>query len=74
MPGHIAAIDGRDVLRIQRMKIPRVIPVIEMASKLFQPVHGAESVFEPFRGRLNSNPTKVAGRERREQIQSHIRR
>ena len=56
------------------MKIPRVIPVIEMASKLFQSVHGAEGVFQAFGCCLNSNPAKIAGREGRKQIQPDIRR
>src|ERR1700735_2705170 len=74
MSGNIPAVDGGDVFGVQRMKVLGVIPVIEMASKLFQSVHGTERVFETFRCRLSPNPAKITRCESRKQIQPHVRR
>ncbi len=61
----IAAVDGRDVPRIQRAQIPRVIPVVEMTAKSLEAIHGREGRFHTFDEVEGSQPAEVAGADRR---------
>ncbi len=44
MAGEIAAIDGRDIHRQQRLQVLRVVPVVEMAVKARHAGHGMQGV------------------------------
>ena len=54
VPGEIAAIDRRNVFRIEGTQIDRVVPVVEMAAEALHLVHGREGRFEPV-GRVDGS-------------------
>ena len=39
VPGEIPAVDRRDVLRVERTEVARVVPVVEVAAEALEPVH-----------------------------------
>jgi hypothetical protein len=57
----IAAVDGRDVDRIQRPEVAGVVPVEEVAAESAQLSHGRERVLEPIHGVENPDPAEVMG-------------
>ena len=61
MPSEVAAIDRRNVLRVQRTKIERVVPVVKMTIKALEPAHRFESCFQPLHSLECSDPAEIAG-------------
>ena len=72
MSSQIAAIHRRDILRVQRAKILRVVPVIEVAAEPLQVAHGRECRFQPVYGLGHPGPPEVAGADRGEQVKAEI--
>ena len=72
MRRQIAAVHGGDVARVQRAKIPRVVPVVEMTAKPLQAAHRRERRFQSLDGLQRAGPAKVAGADRRQQVQAEI--
>ena len=73
MPGNISAVNGRNVFWIERMKIARVVPVVEMAAKLFELANCVECGLDPLDCLRCSQPTEVARGESGEQVEPDIR-
>ena len=72
MSGQIAAIHRRDVLRVQRAKILRVVPVIEVTAEPLQAAHGREGCLQPVDGLGRPGPSEVAGADRGEEVEAEI--
>ena len=60
----VAAVDGRDVLRIERPEVGRVVPVVEVAAEPVHPAHRAERRVEPLDHVVEADPAEVAGATR----------
>ena len=72
VPGQVAAVDGGDVVRIERAQIPRVVPVVEMAAEAREagswwpaspPTARPPRSFPSIRSRGRSPPTGDRGRD-----------
>jgi hypothetical protein len=74
MAGEIAAVDRRDVARIERAQIGGGVPVVEMAAVALQPLHRGEGRLEPLHRFGRADPAEIAGGDDREQIQAHVGR
>src|SRR5438477_2486278 len=72
MSGQITAIHRGDVSRIQRTKISRVIPIVEMAAEALEAAHRGERCFQALDSIGRSPPSKVAGADRGEKIEAEI--
>ncbi len=72
MARQIAAVDRRDILRIERAQIARIVPVEEMAPPFGHARHGFERGFQPLDGLQRTDPAEVAGAGRRQKIQAEI--
>ena len=68
MPGEIAAVDRRDVGRLERAQVARVVPVVEMAAEALEPAHRRERRLEALDGLERADPAEIARRDRREQV------
>ena len=58
----IAAVDGRNVDRLERAKVQRVVPVEEVAPVALQAIEGREGCLEPFDGLQRTRPAELTGR------------
>src|SRR5579864_6832756 len=74
MSSQITAIDRGDVSRIQRTKIPGIIPIVEMAAEALQATHRRERCFQPLNGLVRPHPSEVAGAYRGEKVEAEIGR
>ena len=72
--GEIAAVNGRDILGIQRAQIVRIIPVVEMPAKPFHPVERRKARLEAIERVQAADPTELARRHDRQEIQADIGR
>src|ERR1039457_7000815 len=72
MSRDVPAIDGRDKLGVQRMKVASIVPIVEVTPKLLQFVHGLERVFKSLCCLLRSNPSKIVRGKRGKEIEAHI--
>src|ERR1019366_2250034 len=72
MPRDVPAIDGRDKLGVQRMKVASIVPIVEVTPKLLQFVHRLERVFKSLCCLLRANPSKIARGKRGKEIEAHI--
>jgi hypothetical protein len=70
VPCQIAAVDGRDVDGIERLEVPCVVPVEEVAAEAAQVVHRIERVLEPLHHVEDSDPAEVVGNCRAQQIET----
>jgi hypothetical protein len=70
----IAAVDGRDVFRLQRAQILGGIPVEEVAAEALQLVQRRERRLQPLDGLERAAPAEIARRDARQQIEPDIRR
>ena len=68
--GQVAAVHRRDVLRVQRPQVPRVVPVVEVAAKPRQVAHRLERGFQPRDGVERARPAEIAGADRGKQIEA----
>ena len=62
--GQVAAVHGRDVARLQRAQVGRVVPVVEMAAEALQPRHRGERRLQPLDRVGQPDPAEIvrAGR------------
>ena len=63
--GQIAAVDGRDIARIQRAQVAGVIPVQEMAAKALQLLQGVQRRLQPLDRFQRADPAEIARRQHR---------
>src|ERR1700733_14695406 len=74
MPGDISAVDGGDVLGIQRMKIAGVVPVEQVAMELFEFSDRVKRSLDAL-GRLRrSHPREIASRQGRKEVEPDVGR
>ncbi len=70
--GEVSAVNAGDILGIERNQVARVVPIVKMAAVQLELTHGMQRGFQPVCRFLCAQPTHVARRESREQIQSNI--
>ena len=73
MAGEIAAVDRRDVLRLERLGAPRVVPVVEVAAEALEAPHRLERGLETLDGVERAEPAEIARGHRGQQIQADVR-
>ena len=61
MAGQIAAVDGGHIFGLERLEIPGIIPIVEVAAKARHANHRRKRRLQPFDGLGRANPTEVAG-------------
>src|SRR5579863_836500 len=74
MPRQISAVHGGNIFRIQWTQIPCVVPVVEMAVKLFEISNRGEGGFEAIEGVQSTDPSKIARGQRGKQVEADVRR
>ena len=72
--GQVPAVDRGDIGRIERAKIARVVPIVEMPAKPREAGHGGQRHLQSFGRFRGSQPSEIAGRRHREKIQPEIGR
>ncbi len=72
--GQVPAVDGRDIRRIKRAQIARVVPIVEMAAKPRELAHRGQRHLQAFSRIGGSQPCEIAGRRHGQEIQSEIGR
>ena len=70
--GEIAAIHRRDVFRLQRAQLVRLIPIVEMATEPLQSFHGCERRLEALQRVERSQPAEITRGDHRYKIQDEI--
>ncbi len=70
--GEIAAIDGGDVARVERLQCRRVVPVEEMAAIARQPQQAGDSRIQPLDGFVGADPAEIARRDNAAEIEPDI--
>ena len=72
--GEVAAVHRRHVARVQRPKVPRVVPVVEVAAEALQPVHGtAKRRFQPLHRLDRADPAEIAGAGGGQEVEADVR-
>src|SRR5271163_2939011 len=74
MPGQIAAIDGGNVLWIERPQVVSVVPVVEVPAKSFEPVERCKSGFQTIYCLEYADPAEFVSRCDGEQVEAYIGR
>jgi hypothetical protein len=72
VPGEIAAIDGRDVERRQRLSGAGVVPVVEMPLVTLERRHGAERIRRSLDELPRGDEAEIVGRQVGEERQAHV--
>ena len=72
--GEIAAVDGRDVARMQRRQRRRVVPVEEMSLVALEALERRQRPIEPIGQRLGREVAEIVRRQRREQPHADVGR
>ena len=72
MAGQIAAVDRRDVGRLQHREGANVVPVVEVAPKTGQSREGGEDPLQPDRGFLQRNKPEIERAYRREHLEADV--
>ena len=72
MPRQVPAIDRRDILRIERSKILRVVPVKKVPADAGKLIHCGKGRFKPFNGFKRSDPSEVASARDRQKIEAYV--
>ena len=73
MSGEISAVNGGNVLGFERVKIARVIPVVEMPAKQFHLAHGRQRCFQALDRFQRAYPSEVPRANRGKKIEPDIR-
>ena len=74
MAGEIAAVDRRDVRRLEDVQVVEVVPVVEMPAIASQASHGVDGLLQP-RGRIaRADEAQFVRAEDGEQVQPDVRR
>ena len=74
MPGEIAAVDRRNILRAKRVERVRVVPVVEMAAILLHPFDGGDRLLHALNRLFEAQPAEVTGGDDGEKIDADIGR
>ena len=74
MPGQIAAVDGGYVSWLQRSKIARVVPVVEMTAHALHATHRRERRLQPINRLTRSDPAEIASANDRKKIEADVGR
>ena len=74
MPRQIAAVDGRNVSRLERSKIARVVPVVEMPAHALHATHRRKRRLQPLNRLARSDPTEIARANDGKKIEADIGR
>ncbi len=74
MAGEVPAVDRRDVPGLERGEPPRVVPVVQVAAILFEPLDRAEGGLESLEHLDRADPGEVARRDRREKPEPDVGR
>ena len=72
MPGEISAVDGGNVLGFERVKIARVVPVVEMPAEQFHLAHGRQRGFQALDRFQRAQPSEVSRANRGKKIEPDI--
>src|SRR5207248_364206 len=72
MSGEIPAVYGGDILRVQRTKVPRVVPVVEVAAEAFEFLHRGKSRIQSFGGVERAQPAEIVRGNDRQKIESNV--
>src|SRR5207302_1642485 len=59
MAGEIAAVDGRNVLRLERVAVLRVVPVVEVAAEALEGMQRLQRGLETLDDVERANPTEI---------------
>ena len=73
MPGEIPAVNGGNVLGLERVKITRVIPVVEVSAEQFHLAHGRQRSFQPLHRVQRAQPSEVPRADRGKKIEPDVR-
>ena len=74
VPSEIAAVDRRDVGRLERPEVLCVVPVVEMPAEPLQLAHGRHRRFEAFDRFGHADPAKIVSGHCREKVETDIGR
>ena len=72
MPGEISAVHGGNVLGLERVKVTRVVPVVEMSAEQFHLAHGCQRSFKALNRFQCADPSEVARANRGKKIETDI--
>ena len=72
--GQVAAVDRRDVARLERREVVRAVPVVEVPAEALETLDRGEGRLQPIRHVGGPDPTEVVGGDRREQGEADVRR
>ena len=72
MSGEISAVHGGNVLGFERVKIKRVIPVVEVPAEQFHLAHGRQRCFQALDRFQCAYPSEVSCANRGEKIEPDI--
>ena len=72
VPGQIAAVDRRNIVRFEHAQVACVVPIVEMPAKAREPGHGGQRFLEALDGVTRSDPAEVAGAGDRQQVHADI--
>ena len=72
--GEVSTVDRGYVFRIERAKVARVIPVIEVTTETLEAVHRSERGFEPFDCGHGAEPAEIMRRDGGKEIQPEVGR
>ncbi len=65
MAGEIAAIDRRDVFRVERAEIACIVPVVEVTAETLESFHRSQGRLQPLDHIERADPAEVAGGDHR---------
>ena len=72
MPGQIAAVDRRHILRLQDGQIRCAVPVVQMPAVFRQRLQRGQGRGDPVRGGALADPAEIAGRGNRQQVKPDV--
>ena len=72
--GQVAAVNGGDVGRRERLQRARVVPVVEMPVKSLEPPDGGERGLDPLDHLQGADPAEVPGGHGRQQVNPDVGR
>ena len=72
MSSQIAAVDRRDILRVERAESFRIVPIVEMAAISLELRHRRHRRLEPLDRVERARPAEVVRARRREEIEAEI--
>ena len=74
MAREIAAVDGGNVLRIERPEVDGIVPIVEVAAEPVHAAHRAKRRLKPHDHVVETDPAEIACRHGGEQVEADIGR